>query len=430
MFDIQVRLHENGNIEYIYRDQTETHSGPTASVGIMDHLHNYQSLPDVGANPMPSTTTFTTIISGKPANNQYYRWSVPQCTNPPTAGSVDILSNCFINGSTRNLNGNSIGLNQTYEWEYSANNSSFTSISTALSNPLYNWSNPTDGFVRCKIKCGNGTPVYTPAVSISIRNGLPGGNYTINAGQATTGSNFASFTEFANALACGITGPIVVDVVAGSGPYTERLELNDVLGTSATNTITINGNGNTLQFNSTSTSNMYLVKLNGTKYLKIDNLTIKSLNATYGYGILFTNGAAYDTITNCHIDLSTITGTSSANASGIAMTASLTATNSPGRNAKNIYIANNLIEADHPTQSGGGYYGITVYGVSNADYGTDSIFIINNEIKNFYYYGIYGYNSGDLYIDGNNVHRSTKTATTTNYGIYTAYTTGAITNNN
>src|SRR5690606_11981905 len=121
------------------------------------------------------------------------------------------------------------------------------------------------------------------------------------------------------------------------------------------------------------------------------------------------NGAAYDTITNCHIDLSTITGTSSANASGIAMTASLTATNSPGRNAKNIYIANNLIEADHPTQSGGGYYGITVYGVSNADYGTDSIFIINNEIKNFYYYGIYGYNSGDLYIDGNNVHRSTKT---------------------
>src|SRR5690606_7326334 len=122
-------------------------------------------------------------------------------------------------------------------------------------------------------------------------------------------------------------------------------ELNDVVGTSATNTITINGNGNTLQFNSTSTSNMHLVKLNGTKYLKIDNLTIKSLNATYGYGILFTNGAAYDTITNCHIDLSTITGTSSANASGIAMTASLTATNSPGRNAKNIYIANNLIEA-------------------------------------------------------------------------------------
>src|SRR5690606_16236415 len=102
-------------------------------------------------------------------------------------------------------------------------------------------------------QCGNGTPVYTPTVSISIRNGLPGGNYTINAGQATTGTNFASFTEFANALACCITGPIVVDVVAGSGPYTERLELNDVVGTSATNTITINGNGNTLQFNSTST---------------------------------------------------------------------------------------------------------------------------------------------------------------------------------
>src|SRR5690606_6735587 len=64
-----------------------------------------------------------------------------------------------------------------------------------------------------------------------------------------------------------------------------------------------------------------------------------------------------------------------------------------------------------------------------ANYGTDSIFIVNNELRNFYYYGIYTYYCGDLYIIGNDIHKSTKTATTVNYGISSYYSHGEISGN-
>lgn len=427
MFDMQIRMHENGTVEYNFRDQSGTHTGPSASVGIMDHNHNYQSLPSVAANPTPSITTFTTSISAKPANNQYYRWAIPPCTSPPTPGTAVIVSNCSVGGAHLNVRGNSMGLNQTYEWEYSANNTTFTSIGAASPSPAYNWATPSNGWVRCKVQCGTGTPVYTAAVQLTLNTGLPAGTYTINSAAATTGNNFASFTALASALSCGIQGPIVVNVTPGSGPYTEQFILGDVLGTSATNTIRINGNGNTLQFNGTSTSNMHIVYLDGTKYLTLDSLHIKTLNATYGWGVFLTGGAHHDTIRNCHIDLSTITGTSTVNANGIVMHGSSTSMGSTGagNNANNIYIANNLIDAGNATSSGGGYYGIYMYGQSSTAFGTDTIHIINNEIKNFYYYGIYGYYNRVVNIENNNIHKSTKTATTSNYGIYLYYSSAA-----
>lgn len=61
--------------------------------------------------------------------------------------------------------------------------------------------------------------------------------------------NFQTFTALAAALnSKGICGPTTVNVVGGSGPYTETFVLNQITGSSSINTLTINGNGETLQF--------------------------------------------------------------------------------------------------------------------------------------------------------------------------------------
>lgn len=420
MFDVQVRLSEDGTIEYRYKNLSGTHSSITASIGIMDANGTYQSLPSAGANPTPSSTTFTTTISDKPQDAQFYKWMMPQCTNPPTPGTVTIGSACAAFGVNLGVNGGSIGMNQTYTWEYSPNNTTFTAVSGALSNPSYLYAAAANGWVRCKIQCGSGTPVYTTAVQFTMINSLSGA-YTIDNSVPTGGTNFNTFNDFVNALECGISGPVVVNVANNATPYTERVTFNNILGTSATNTITIKGNGATLQFNPTATSNMQLMVFNGAKYITVDSLKIKSLSATYGYGIIFTGNAQYDTIRNCYIDLSLLTTSSSANACGIAVTNSLTSPSASGFNGRHLYIANNVIDAGSPSSMYGAYYAMSLYGSSTSAYGFDSSYIINNEIKNFYYYGIYGYYGVSNVIKGNNIHKTTKTSNSSSYGISLYY---------
>jgi hypothetical protein len=80
---------------------------------------------------------------------------------------------------------------------------------------------------------------------------LPGplvGHYTINQNQPTEGINFNSFSDLAEAVnAAGMSGHVVVDVVEGSGPYFDRFLLEHIPNTSAENTLTINGNGETIK---------------------------------------------------------------------------------------------------------------------------------------------------------------------------------------
>src|ERR1043166_3919808 len=70
------------------------------------------------------------------------------------------------------------------------------------------------------------------------------GVYTINSGQATGGTNFQSFTDFATAINTnGISGDVTVNVVAASGPYNEQVTISSITGSSASNRVVINGNG-------------------------------------------------------------------------------------------------------------------------------------------------------------------------------------------
>ncbi|RYD98529.1 MAG: T9SS type A sorting domain-containing protein [Sphingobacteriales bacterium] len=267
---------------------------------------------------------------------------------------------------------------------------------------------------------GQNDPNHTNDTIVFNGSAALGSNtYTINSGVPTGGLNFNSFNDFATALNAGICGPVVANVVAGSGPYNEIVEFPDVSGSSSTNTIRINGNGETIQFNSTGTNNHRIVSLNGTQYMTINNLKIKTLNATYGWGIHVTGNAARDSIINCEVDLSTITGTSSVNASGIVISGSSTSATTASA-VNHLYIGNNKVIAGS-TQAGGGYYGITFSGVSSASQ-NDSISIVDNEVTNFYYYGIRCAYVRGADISRNNIHRSTQTAiSTVAYGIYFYY---------
>ncbi len=137
--------------------------------------------------------------------------------------------------------------------------------------------------------CSGNSQFSTP-VLVNVNPPFPAGTYTINSLLATGGSNFQTFNDAIAALNCGIAGPIIFNVDAASGPYTEQVSIPAVTGTSAVNTITINGNGRTLQFTPV-TANRHVLKFNGGDYITVNNLNITGLATDFDWGIHLTNAS-------------------------------------------------------------------------------------------------------------------------------------------
>jgi PKD repeat protein len=126
------------------------------------------------------------------------------------------------------------------------------------------------------------------------------GIVTINSGSPASTTNFQSFTTLAAALnSGGVSGPLTVNVTANSGPYNEQPIFNAISGTSATNTITVNGNNNLLSFNSGNASKPFTLLLNGADHMFFNNLIVQALGATYALGCVLTNGADNNYFTTC-----------------------------------------------------------------------------------------------------------------------------------
>ncbi|MGY3091161.1 hypothetical protein ACVWYF_004227 [Hymenobacter sp. UYAg731] len=237
------------------------------------------------------------------------------------------------------------------------------------------------------------------------------GAYTINSALPTAGTNFISFTDAAARLnQDGVNGPVTLTVTGG--PYTEQFLLGDVAGVSATNTIVVNGGGRTIRYASANTNQRAVVQLNGTDYTTINNLNIDATggsgtSGTYGYGVLLTNAADNDRVTNNTINADI--ATTSSNFAGIVVNGSLASATTSGNSANNLTIEGNTVN--------GGYYGITLYGNSTTSLNTGNI-VRNNNVRDFYTYGIYsGYQDGAQFI-GNDVSRPLRTAVSSFYGIY------------
>src|SRR5690606_17004411 len=267
------------------------------------------------------------------------------CTAPPTAGTAVASSNiiCPNTDFKLSLTGASMGSGLTYQWQSSANGTTgWTNIAGATSSTL-NITQTTTTHYSAQVTCSGQTATSAP-VQVST-SALP------VSGTCTTDKNATPsttvFTSFANAIASmecgGVNGPVVFNVAPNSGPYNERITVPAIPGTSATNTITFNGNGNTVS-GTLSSATDGIVTLDGSKYIRFNNLNFNAASSTAGVGIYLTNGAQFNNFTN---NIVTLNNTSTSTSYGIRV--------QTGANHDNRFEDNTII---------GGYYGLYHYGTS------------------------------------------------------------------
>ncbi len=311
-----------------------------------------------------------------------------------------VMVYCFLNGTPTPNSGTTFTLNLASAASAEVNMGSVTyasgtSYSVTAFTSMPNGS--ADG--------NNANDTVTIPVNLMLS-----GTYTINSAVATGGSNYQTLTEVANDLnTYGICGPVVFNVVSGSGPYVnQQLDLGNITGTSAINTITLNGNGEWLSFASTTTSDRAGIRLDGSDYVTIDSFVIEA-TGTYGFGIQLVGAADNNIIRNNTIY--TDTSATSSNFAGIVVSNSTSSATTSGATATNNLIENNSIH--------GGYYGITLVGVSSTNHIPNNK-IIGNSVSTYHYYGIYSYYQDSVIIEGNRVEQR-DTGSSTCYGVYAYY---------
>lgn len=228
------------------------------------------------------------------------------------------------------------------------------------------------------------------------------GTYTIGG----VSSDFVSIKSFAENLNLGgVCGPVVANINAAAGPYTDRVVFTEILGASATNTIKINGKNSIITDTISSSTNRALVYLNGTDYMTIDSLNIiLDDNSSVGYALVL-NNANNNIIKNNKINALFETSTSFA---GIVVSGSEASISTSSNSSFNT-ITNNEIS--------GGYYGISLYGTSGNKSASKGNIISNNIVKDFYGYGIYVQQADSTFVTANDISRPNITQSTTTYGI-------------
>ncbi len=189
------------------------------------------------------------------------------------------------------------------------------------------------------------------------------GAYTINASAAASATNYQNFASAVNDMVSGtrtdggtangpaVSGPVTFTVAAGT--YNERVSINAITGTSATNTVTFDGVDNatrTISWSGTGSTD-YALRLNGADFLTFSDLTITNSNATTGKGVLIQNQSNSNTFDHCIINVSQ-TATSSAS---IAVVGGSSATNYSLHGTNLSFLNCDIV---------GGYYGLAYSGPS------------------------------------------------------------------
>lgn len=241
------------------------------------------------------------------------------------------------------------------------------------------------------------------------------GSYTIDASAPTGGTNFHSFSDAIDALkAQGISADVTFTVAAGT--YDEMFTIPLISSAfSPRPTITFDGGpgGAAARVITYSVPSVYkaIVTLDGAIGIRLRNLTIRSTNATYGYGVLFTNSADNNEIRDCIIGLPT--NSTSQYHYGIIASSKTSYANTGDHGSNNLIVDNEIT---------GGYCGIRWNGHSNTDYTVSrGNQFIGNTVTGFYLHGLYYYiGSGAMVVRNNTVIQRNTGAYITNdgYGIY------------
>ncbi|MCB9246603.1 MAG: PKD domain-containing protein [Flavobacteriales bacterium] len=254
---------------------------------------------------------------------------------------------------------------------------------------------------------------------------LSGGNYEIDRGGTASSTVYKSFSDFVSDLSTGkrsdggtangpgIDGPVTVTVKKGSGPYTEQMVIPSINGASATNRITIDGNGETIQFNTTSSSNSHVIQLNGADYFTIKKLVVSANGSSFGRCVHLRNEADYNILDSLHLQMPNMSSTSTNNAYVMIANSTSSPTSGLGDGGEYNYIQNCVTSA---SSGRGPNTGMAQY---NPNSGMYVNYWINNEVKDFRTSGFYLYHTRAQELRGNNIHNTNNFISGTKYGIHT-----------
>lgn len=329
-----------------------------------------------------------------------YEFTPGPCTTPPLAGNPQVSPAviCVNRKVSLTLTDNSIGLGQTYQWQKSATATGvYSNVGSILTTPDTVITSVTTAWYRVAVTCSGNTS-YSQPVLLTVNQALPAGTYTINKNAPTSATNFINFNAAKAAMECGIQGPVVMNVVSGSGPYLEQLVLDSIAGTSAINTITFNGNGNTIKFAPADGNERAVIKLRGANHITFDSLTIDANSNAYGYGVQMLNNADSNIITRCTILANAQSDNS--NYAGIVINGSESSANT----GTNNYCDGNIISRNTII---GGYYGVIIYSQTNGSATGNTV--SNNTVKEFYETGIMVSNVTNTKIDHNDMAKPGRT---------------------
>ncbi len=233
------------------------------------------------------------------------------------------------------------------------------------------------------------------------------GTYTVGG----VGARYQTISEAATDLNNrGVCGPVIIDVNKNAGPYNEQVRFDQIVGTSAVNTVRVLGHGSALNFSSISSVVRYGFYLNGSDYVTIDSFVITpAYGATnYGWGIFLGTNSDYNKITNNIINLNNDIITQ--NYTGITLTGSTSVLNSTGGLFVGNLIENNTIY--------GGYYNINIYGVAGSNALTRANRIIGNKMYDPYHYSVSLFNQDSAEVSKNEMSRSTRVTSVNFVGVY------------
>ena len=234
------------------------------------------------------------------------------------------------------------------------------------------------------------------------------GIYTINSGMATAGSNYQTFGAFATAInAGGVSGPVTVNVVANTGPYNEQVEFLQIAGTSSTNVVTINGNGNTITFAAFSSFARHTFMLSGADFFTVNNLIIVGNGVSFGLPLHLWNGSNNNFFRECTVNTNT---TSSSSAfCPISLSGSASQAQSAG-----VSGSNNTFSV---CTTSGGFWGVIFWTNFTVPYDVNNR-ILGCTIRDFHSFGINNFYAEGTIARNNTIERPNRTISGTVYGIF------------
>lgn len=255
--------------------------------------------------------------------------------------------------------------------------------------------------------------VFAMTIGISLFAVPLNGVYTINSALPTAGTNFATFNAASDSLTLnGVSG--AVTFLVSQGTYVEQVVIGNIVGTSATNTVTFKANpANTgaarIEFNSaTSVATNYVIQLSNANYIVVDSLEIASTTgATYGKLVDFIGINSHITFKN-----NTLYGSRNlSNSDNFSIFFENTGTTN---------VSNDLTFDNNTTIGGSNVFYINSSGTAHQS----NFFITNNTIMYPSDYGVYTNESSNVQVIGNYIEDDSNRNTTL-HAIYLTYSDSA-----